>query len=193
MKKYNITAILPSGDEVRAKVVAANPTAAIDRMLGNEQFKQFIRDAPIKEIKFYSDGDEEIMPIDIDACQLTMYEGVGCAVEHVATGVILGFEEGRFNETAEVLTYPAMMTPEKVAEIMREVGEWLYCFHRSKVFNLREVVQHYLKERGITKRALAMEIGITEQSLINYLKGDRGLPYEYTENLLVILRQTGVL
>lgn len=193
MRKFRIKAVLPNGDEVKSNVVAVSAAAAVEKIKASSQFIEFLGDIPIEDVWFLDEGSEEIKPVGVDACRLTTFGGVGCAVEHVATGVIIGFEVGRFNETAEVLTYPAMMTPERVAEIMREVGEWLYCFHRSKVFNLREVVQHYLKERGITKRALAMEIGITEQSLTNYLKGDRGLPYEYTENLLVILRQTGVL
>ena len=193
MKRYIIKVKLPNLDEIHAKVVATSETAAINRVIESEEFKKFIGITPLSEIKFYCDGEEGVKPVQIDDCRLTTFEGVGCAVEHVASGVIIGFEEGRFNATAEALNYPAMMTAEQIATIMREVGEWLYCFHKRKIMSIREITRVWMKENKITNRALAAEIGTSENAFSAYIRGFRPLTYECIENLLIILQQAGQL
>lgn len=189
MKKYKIAAILPNGDEIRANVVATSEAGAITRVLEAEQTKSFLGEYSAKEVKFLVDGVEDIRQVGIDDCRLMVFEGVGCAVEHMASGAIVGFEEGRFNQTAQVLTYPYAMTPERVAAVLREVGEWLYIFHRRKVLSLREIANEFMKKNKITRRALALELGISETTVSNYLSGRRALPYEQLEHLILILQQ----
>lgn len=193
MKKYIIKVKLPNLDEVHAKVVAQNETSAINRIVDSEEFKKFIGATPLSEIKFYCDGEEEIKPVQLEDCHLTTFEGVGCAVEHLASGAIVGFEEGRFNDTAQVLTYPYALTPEQIAQVLREVGEWLYIFHRRKVMNLREITAAFLRSRRMTMKDLALEIGADHRAFTYYLAGKRPLPYEQIENLLVVLKQAGEL
>lgn len=193
MRKFRITAVLPNGDEVRSNVVAVSAAAAVERIKSSAQFIEFLGNFPIEDVYFLTNGSEEIQPIAIDACRLTTFEGVGCAVEHLASGVIIGFEEGRFNATAEALNYPAMMSAEQIATIMREVGEWLYCFHKRKVMSVRNITKAWMKENKITNRALAAEIGTSGNAFGAFLGGHRPLPYECLENLLIILQQAGQL
>lgn len=193
MRKFRITAVLPNGDEVRSNVVATSAEAAVERIKSSAQFIEFLGNFPIEDVWFLDEGSEEVQSIAIDNCRLTTFEGVGCAVEHLASGVIIGFEEGRFNATAEALNYPAMMTAEQIATIMREVGEWLYCFHKRKIMSVREITRAWMKGNKITNRALAAEIGTSENAFSAYIRGFRPLPYECIENLLIILQQAGQL
>lgn len=173
--------------------MAVSAAAAVERIKSSAQFIEFLGDMPMEDVWFLDEGSEEIQPIAIDNCRLTTFEGVGCAVEHLASGVIVGFEEGRFNATAEALNYPAMMSAEQIATIMREVGEWLYCFHKRKVMSVRDITRAWMKENKITNRALAAEIGTSENAFSSFLGGHRPLPYECLENLLIILQQAGQL
>lgn len=193
MRKFRIKAVLPNGDEVRSNVVAVSAAAAVEKIKASSQFIKFLGDMPMEDVWFLDEGSEEIKPVGVDACRLTTFKGVGCAVEHVASGVIIGFEEGRFNATAEALNYPAMMTAEQIATIMREVGEWLYCFHKRKIMTIREITKAWMAANKITNRALAAEIGTSENAFCSYLGGHRPLPYECLENLLIILQQAGQL
>jgi hypothetical protein len=193
MRKFKITAVLPNGDEVRSNVVAVSAAAAVEKIKASSQFIEFLGDMSMEDVWFLDEGSEEIKPIAIDACRLTTFEGVGCAVEHIASGVIIGFEEGRFNATAEALNYPAMMTAEQIATIMREVGEWLYVFHKRKIMTIREITKAWMAANKITNRALAAEIGTSENAFSAYIHGCRPLPYECIENLLIILQQSGQL
>lgn len=193
MRNFKITAVLPNGDEVRSNVVAVSAAAAVERIKSSAKFIEFLGDFSVEDVYFLDNGSEEVQPIAIDACRLTTFEGVGCAVEHVASGVIIGFEEGRFNSTAEALNYPAMMTAEQIATIMREVGEWLYCFHRDLVFDIRKITRNWMAKNNITANALAIELGTCKQALSNYLHGLRALPYERLEKLLAILKKEGEL
>ena len=189
MRKFKITAVLPNGDEVHSNVVATSAEAAVERIKASAQFIEFLGDFQLEDVYFLNNGSEEVKPIDTDTCRLTTFEGVGCAVEHLASGAIVGFEEGRFNATAQVLTYPYAMTPEGVATVLREVGEWLYIFHLRKVLSLREITDEFMKKNKITRRALALELGISETTVSNYLSGQRALPYEQLEHLILILQQ----
>lgn len=193
MKKYKITGILPNGDELRANVVAISEAGAIARILESEQTKEFLGGYSAEDVRFLVDGVEDVRQVDINDCRITIFDGVGCAVEHMASGAIVGFEDGRFNSTAQVLTYPYAMTPEKIAQVLREVGEWLYIFHRQKVMSLREIAECFMKKNKITRRALALELGISETTVSNYLNGQRALPYEQLEHLVLILKQAGEL
>ncbi|WP_315315276.1 DNA breaking-rejoining protein [Prevotella pallens] len=51
-------------------------------------------------------------------------------------GVVIVFEDGRFNETQKVtmLEDAPKLSPTDLAQIMRKLGEWGARYHRSKLF-----------------------------------------------------------
>lgn len=193
MKKFKITATLPNGDEVVANVVASSEAAAIARVKATEQFREFIGDTPTDELVFTYNGDESVAQIALNDCELLAVLNGDCAVEHKKSSAIVSFSEGRFNATAKILRNPRALTADELATAMREVGEWLFCFHREKLFNLRAITRAWMKENKITNRALAAEIGMSDNAFCSFLGGHRPLPYECLENLLIILQQAGQL
>ena len=51
-------------------------------------------------------------------------------------GIVVTFEDGNFNDTQKVTPLENVHhTPEKLAQIMRELGEWVVRHHGSKCFN----------------------------------------------------------
>lgn len=193
MKKFKITATLPNGDEVVANVVASSEAAAIARVKATEQFLEFIGDTPADEVVFTCNGDEAVAQIALNDCELLAVLNGDCAVEHKKSSAIVSFSEGRFNATAKILRNPRALTAEEMATAMREVGEWLFCFHREKVFNLRAITRAWMKEYKITNRALAAEIGTSENAFSAFIRGYRPLPYACVESLLIILQRAGQL
>lgn len=53
--------------------------------------------------------------------------------------------------------------------------------------NLREWIQRRIEEEGVSKRQVAIACGILYETFINYLSGDRPLPYDSIEKVLGLL------
>lgn len=188
MRRFKIIATLPNGDEVKASVEATDEASAIARLKEAKQFKEFVGQT-MPEIVITDLG--ESLPVDVDTCEISQ-EGSACVLIHKQSGVALKFEAGRFNATVKVWK-SSVEDAEEIARIMREAGEWMVNFQRGLAFDLRAITRAYMQERGVTGKALSLEIGCMPQVLSAYLNGDRNLPYGAVERLLAILRAADVL
>lgn len=94
-------------------------------------------------------------------------------------GVIITFEEGKFNETQKVtLLDDTRLTSSELAKAMREMGEWVVRYHSSKCFNQPYGVEYsedddtkmYLYRRKSPKWKLEIMDNVDKKELANSLR-----------------------
>lgn len=93
-------------------------------------------------------------------------------------GVIITFEDGKFNETQKVtMLYNTHLTANELAKAMRELGEWAVRHHGSKCFNIPYGIEYseddtkmYLYRRKSPKWRLEIQENIDKKNLANSLR-----------------------
>jgi hypothetical protein len=93
-------------------------------------------------------------------------------------GVIITFEDGKFNETQKVtLLDDTRLTANELAKVMREMGEWVVKYHSSKCFNTPYGIEYsedeakcYLYRRKSPKWRLEIQENIDKKNLANSLR-----------------------
>lgn len=93
-------------------------------------------------------------------------------------GVIITFEDGKFNETQKVtLLDDTHLTANDLAKVMREMGEWVVRYHSSKCFNQPYGVEYsendakmYLYRRKSPKWRLEIQDNINKKELADSLR-----------------------
>jgi len=128
MKKYFIHIELLNGDEIVANVEAENIALALERVLNLEKFKEFTRNEQKDSFK-----QIEIKPIDNeneisdDRFDLKKSKS-GWICFDKRYKIICEFETKKFNETQKMTMLEDMneFSTLELAEIMREMGDWIY-------------------------------------------------------------------
>ena len=93
-------------------------------------------------------------------------------------GVIITFEDGKFNETQKVtLLDDTRLTANELAKVMRELGEWAVKYHSSKCFNSPYGIEYseddtkmYLYRRKSPKWRLDIMDNVDKKNLANSLR-----------------------
>lgn len=93
-------------------------------------------------------------------------------------GVIITFEDGKFNETQKVTMLDnTHLTANELAKAMRELGEWAVRHHGSKCFNIPYGIEYseddtkmYLYRRKSPKWRLEIQENIDKKNLANSLR-----------------------
>jgi DNA-binding XRE family transcriptional regulator len=102
----------------------------------------------------------------------TQNNGWVCA--DVENGIVCSFDDGKFNETQKITILNDIAKPDaqKIAGIVREMGDWLRENHYDKIFyNIREKFGENLKkirnEKDLTVRGLADLSGLSKSTIEN--------------------------
>ncbi len=93
-------------------------------------------------------------------------------------GVIITFEDGKFNETQKVtLLDDTRLTANELAKVMRELGEWIVRHHGSKCFNQPYGIEYseddtkmYLYRRKSPKWRLEIQDNVDKKNLADSLR-----------------------
>lgn len=99
-------------------------------------------------------------------------------------GIVIVFEEGRFNETQKITFLDDIESPDpvEIASRVREMGEWLMENHRELVFgaaperlDFRELNREVRHDIGGMLKALREEAGYTVRELSAITGVDKGM------------------
>lgn len=123
MNRYTLLIKLDNGNEVHAKSVGDNEQDAIQRVVNNIEFKEFVGGCK------YS-----VSVVDCEKCEYIPYEACKTLLDgskriliHIKSGLTFTWTEGKFNETCTMVNNldRTRFPSQELATILREVGEWV--------------------------------------------------------------------
>ena len=134
IRRYHIVATLTDGRSVDSNVAALDKDEALERLMDNEKFLEFLDGASVERVDI-----EEVPYVEVEKERFTlqkssMKEGVWVCTD-LQNMWVCTFEQGRFRETQHFtdLKDDGDTDALKVATIMREFGEWLSDYHSDLV------------------------------------------------------------
>ena len=193
MARFKINIVLSDGREIHSTVTAKNQAEALTRLQETPQFVDFVNDSEEGEAVNIDKVDitpVEEEPIDANRYTLQPSEKTGWyVVADTANLFIVRFQEHRYNETAQIKQIKDFpLDAQKVATLLREVGEWLAEHHRDKLFpvslkdeqtgemfdvtaSTREELGQYLHDLRVAKgwsvRRFAEASGLSPATVVN--------------------------
>lgn len=131
MKRFLIKIILLNGYRANIRVTAEDGDAAIRRIENQPEFLDFIDGSEISKIEV-----EEIplVPISPDNYLLQPSATKGWwVVTDIKRNIVVKFQQGKFNDTQQntILFDDATMNELEYATAMREIGEYLFQYHKN--------------------------------------------------------------
>lgn len=131
MNKYQIIITLATGDRVEAKSVGDTEEEAIARLEAAEQFQDFIKNTPIKDLQITLLGTAAPINPDNYILQESNERPGYYVVTDKVNNVVIIFAKGRFNDTAKITPiFDLPREPMDAATILREIGEYLTIYHK---------------------------------------------------------------
>ena len=142
MARFKIDIVLTDGREINSTVTADNQAAALERLMSTPQFVDFVADSEQGEavsVENISISPVDEVPIDPTRYKLQASDEAGWyVVTDTENLFIVRFQEHRYNETAQIKQIQDFpLDAQKVATLLREVGEWLAEHHRDKIFPVK--------------------------------------------------------
>ena len=131
MKRFLIKIILLNGYLANIRVTAEDGDAAIRRIENQPEFLDFIDGSEISKIEV-----EEIplVPISPDNYLLQPSATKGWwVVTDIKRNIVVKFQQGKFNDSQQntILFDDATMNELEYATAMREIGEYLFQYHKN--------------------------------------------------------------
>lgn len=125
MNRYEVVIKLTDGNEIHAKVVARDQAHALRRIDELPQVAEFAGSADIEKIDVKLIAFEEITDGRF-LLQRSEHLGKWVCTDVVNKFVVI-FEEGEYNETSKITPLEDFNPDDymKIAQWMRETGEWL--------------------------------------------------------------------
>jgi DNA-binding XRE family transcriptional regulator len=174
---YNIIIELSNGDEANCRVEASNQLEALDRIKASKEFVEFVGNNDIAKfaIKKARYAQEQPRPRANYILQKSSDRPNHYVVTDKVNGIVVIFEQHRFNETQQVTFLEDAPNPDalRLATIMREIGDWVgkYYNHIAMPLNNQHRILVGSRIRAVREAAglsipeLAEKSGIKEYNL----------------------------
>ncbi len=121
MDRYNIRITLSDGNVVEAAVDADSCDGAVEAVKSSPVFRRFAGEAGIVSV--------EPLSVDVHLPSVAGYtvsvNGDTCSCADIASGTVIAWSRGMFNDTVEVISTPEGNDAKKAASALRRMTDWL--------------------------------------------------------------------
>ena len=185
MKRFEVKIKFVGGDELHARVVAKDQSAAMKRIVDDGRIMEKVAEfGEISTIDIQGLGDYVPVTDDPDrfVLQPSSEDGWWVATDKT-NGIVVRFQEGLFNQTAKV-TMLDDDVPSAIdsATALRELSEWLAVYHEGLAVDedgqrlhnrirIGRLIAERRRELGISVRQLAEKSGVSYQNITKIENG----------------------
>lgn len=131
MKTYIITLTLSSGNKVNASIAAENYTAAMTRLMQSKDYLNFVENDEIESMDFEIEKTLRPLAINPKNYKIEKLLNHHWRCTDVQRDIRVVWKEGDYNDSVVCNADNCAESPIAVATAMREIGEYLFHYHKN--------------------------------------------------------------